>query len=176
MSQNLQETRFTKVIFRRYMDISFTTPEVRGEIDEHLGILGPVIKAEVGQSIMVRIWESVVNRKGGFCFLFAVAYSSKRYRRNYFFNKPGPIVCVKLQILLCSCVRVKPLKDVLFSWLDSRPKVETMVLTFSATAGCVFFFSLQRLRQRQPQSWTALVKGYVLLFFYIIRSKILLHT
>lgn len=55
MLHNSRETKFTKVVFRRYMDISFTTPEVRGEIDEHLGILGPVIKAEVGQSIMVRI-------------------------------------------------------------------------------------------------------------------------
>lgn len=52
---NSQETIFTKVVFRRYMDSSFSIPEVRGEIDEHLGILGPVIKAEVGQSIVVRI-------------------------------------------------------------------------------------------------------------------------
>ncbi|CAJ1078923.1 coagulation factor V [Xyrichtys novacula] len=46
-------TEFTKVVFRGYIDSSFSTPEVRGEMDEHLGILGPVIKAEVGQSIMV---------------------------------------------------------------------------------------------------------------------------
>ncbi|KAF3843658.1 hypothetical protein F7725_002507 [Dissostichus mawsoni] len=48
-----RETKFTKVVFRGYMDSSFSTPDIRGEIDEHLGILGPVIKAEVGQSIMV---------------------------------------------------------------------------------------------------------------------------
>ncbi|XP_074551183.1 coagulation factor V [Halichoeres trimaculatus] len=48
-----RETRFTKVVFRRYMDSSFSTPEIRGEMNEHLGILGPLIKAEVGQSIMV---------------------------------------------------------------------------------------------------------------------------
>ncbi len=52
--QNSRETKFTKVVFRSYMDSGFSTPEIRGEIDEHLGILGPVIKAEVGQSIMVR--------------------------------------------------------------------------------------------------------------------------
>lgn len=52
---NSQETELIKVVFRRYMDSGFTIPEVRGEIDEHLGILGPVIKAEVGQSIVVRI-------------------------------------------------------------------------------------------------------------------------
>ncbi|KAG8000988.1 Coagulation factor V, partial [Nibea albiflora] len=50
---NSRETKFTKAVFRRYLDSSFRTPEVRGEIDEHLGILGPVIKAEVDQTIMV---------------------------------------------------------------------------------------------------------------------------
>ncbi|CAB1421067.1 unnamed protein product [Pleuronectes platessa] len=50
---NTRKTTFSKVVFRSYTDSSFSTPDVRGEIDEHLGILGPVIKAEVGQSIMV---------------------------------------------------------------------------------------------------------------------------
>ncbi|XP_037543004.1 coagulation factor V [Nematolebias whitei] len=50
---NNQETKFTKVVFRGYLDSSFTTPDIRGEMDEHLGILGPVIKAEVGQTIMI---------------------------------------------------------------------------------------------------------------------------
>uniref|UniRef100_A0A671Y552 ferroxidase n=1 Tax=Sparus aurata TaxID=8175 RepID=A0A671Y552_SPAAU len=56
-----RETKFTKVVFRSYMDGSFSTPEIRGEIDEHLGILGPVIKAEVGQSIMV-VFKNNANR------------------------------------------------------------------------------------------------------------------
>uniref|UniRef100_A0A673B3Z7 Plastocyanin-like domain-containing protein n=1 Tax=Sphaeramia orbicularis TaxID=375764 RepID=A0A673B3Z7_9TELE len=51
--QNTGDTKFTKVVFRGYLDSSFTTPDIRGETEEHLGILGPVIKAEVGQSIMV---------------------------------------------------------------------------------------------------------------------------
>lgn len=50
--QNTRETKFIKVVFRQYMD-SFSAPEVRGEVDEHLGILGPVIKAEVGQTLTV---------------------------------------------------------------------------------------------------------------------------
>lgn len=37
------------------MDSSFTMPEIRGEVDEHLGILGPLIEAEVGQTIVVRL-------------------------------------------------------------------------------------------------------------------------
>uniref|UniRef100_A0A4W5KFQ9 ferroxidase n=1 Tax=Hucho hucho TaxID=62062 RepID=A0A4W5KFQ9_9TELE len=48
-----RSTRFSKVVFRGYLDITFSTPDIRGEMDEHLGILGPVIKAEVGQTIMV---------------------------------------------------------------------------------------------------------------------------
>ncbi|KAF7654098.1 hypothetical protein LDENG_00074670 [Lucifuga dentata] len=51
--QNGRETKFTKVVFRGYMDGTFRTPDIRGEVEEHLGILGPAIKAEVGQSIMV---------------------------------------------------------------------------------------------------------------------------
>ncbi|XP_017287310.1 coagulation factor V [Kryptolebias marmoratus] len=48
-----RETKFTKVVFRGYLDSSFTTPDIRGEMDEHLGILGPLIKAEVGQTITI---------------------------------------------------------------------------------------------------------------------------
>uniref|UniRef100_A0A8C9YMD7 Coagulation factor V n=1 Tax=Sander lucioperca TaxID=283035 RepID=A0A8C9YMD7_SANLU len=58
---NSRETKFTKVVFRGYMDSSFSTPDFRGELDEHLGILGPVIKAEVGQSIMV-VFRNKANR------------------------------------------------------------------------------------------------------------------
>ncbi|XP_060944214.1 coagulation factor V [Limanda limanda] len=58
---NSRKTTFSKVVFRSYTDSSFSTPDVRGEIDEHLGILGPVIKAEVGQSIMV-VFKNNANR------------------------------------------------------------------------------------------------------------------
>ncbi|KAM4557980.1 coagulation factor V isoform 2-T2 [Odontesthes bonariensis] len=56
-----RDTKFTKVVFRGYLDSSFSTPDIRGEMDEHLGILGPVIKAEVGQSIMV-VFRNNANR------------------------------------------------------------------------------------------------------------------
>uniref|UniRef100_A0AAQ6IL01 F5/8 type C domain-containing protein n=2 Tax=Anabas testudineus TaxID=64144 RepID=A0AAQ6IL01_ANATE len=59
--QQIEMTTFTKVVFRGYMDSSFSTPDVRGELDEHLGILGPVIKAEVGQSIIV-VFRNNANR------------------------------------------------------------------------------------------------------------------
>ncbi|NXJ11844.1 FA8 factor, partial [Odontophorus gujanensis] len=46
--------QYRKVIFREYLDDSFTQPAMRGELDEHLGILGPYIRAEVEDTIMVK--------------------------------------------------------------------------------------------------------------------------
>ncbi|KAL7881544.1 hypothetical protein AOLI_G00083920 [Acnodon oligacanthus] len=54
-------TRFKKVVFREYLDISFTTPYVRGEMEEHLGILGPVIKAEVDETIFI-VFRNLASR------------------------------------------------------------------------------------------------------------------
>ncbi|XP_009815292.2 coagulation factor VIII isoform X2 [Gavia stellata] len=45
--------QYRKVVFREYMDDTFTQPLLRGELDEHLGILGPYIRAEVEDVIMV---------------------------------------------------------------------------------------------------------------------------
>uniref|UniRef100_A0A8C3CGB1 ferroxidase n=1 Tax=Cairina moschata TaxID=8855 RepID=A0A8C3CGB1_CAIMO len=42
-----------KVIFQRYTDSTFTTLQDEGEYEEHLGILGPVIRAEVDDVILV---------------------------------------------------------------------------------------------------------------------------
>lgn len=42
-----------KVIFQRYTDSTFTTVQDEGEYEEHLGILGPVIRAEVNDVILV---------------------------------------------------------------------------------------------------------------------------
>ncbi|XP_076011480.1 coagulation factor V isoform X1 [Genypterus blacodes] len=60
-AHNNRETKFTKVVFRGYLDGSFQTPEIHGEVEEHLGILGPTIKAEVDQSIMV-VFRNKANR------------------------------------------------------------------------------------------------------------------
>ncbi|CAH2220387.1 coagulation factor V [Pelobates cultripes] len=48
-----RQTQFTKVVFREYTDSTFQTPEDQSEYEEHLGILGPVIRAEVGDVIKV---------------------------------------------------------------------------------------------------------------------------
>uniref|UniRef100_A0A669QYX7 ferroxidase n=1 Tax=Phasianus colchicus TaxID=9054 RepID=A0A669QYX7_PHACC len=42
-----------KVIFQRYSDSTFTVLQDEGEYEEHLGILGPVIRAEVNDVILV---------------------------------------------------------------------------------------------------------------------------
>ncbi|KAI2660750.1 Coagulation factor V [Labeo rohita] len=52
-SHSERPTAFKKAVFRKYLDNTFSIRDIRGEIDEHLGILGPVIKAEVDQTIMV---------------------------------------------------------------------------------------------------------------------------
>ncbi|XP_009076813.1 PREDICTED: coagulation factor VIII-like [Acanthisitta chloris] len=52
-SRRKRSWQYRKVVFREYMDESFTLPQMRGELDEHLGILGPYIRAEVGDVIMV---------------------------------------------------------------------------------------------------------------------------
>ncbi|XP_060105078.1 coagulation factor VIII-like [Heteronotia binoei] len=44
---------YKKVVFREYLDSSFTQQLDRGELDEHLGILGPYIRAQVDDVIVV---------------------------------------------------------------------------------------------------------------------------
>lgn len=46
-------TIYKKVVFRKYLDSTFTKRDPRGEYEEHLGILGPVIRAEVDDVIQV---------------------------------------------------------------------------------------------------------------------------
>ncbi|XP_042639015.1 coagulation factor VIII [Orycteropus afer afer] len=45
--------QFKKVVFQEFTDGSFSRPLYRGELNEHLGILGPYIRAEVEDNIMV---------------------------------------------------------------------------------------------------------------------------
>uniref|UniRef100_A0A8D1C966 ferroxidase n=1 Tax=Sus scrofa TaxID=9823 RepID=A0A8D1C966_PIG len=44
---------YKKLVYREYKDASFTNRKERGPEEEHLGILGPVIWAEVGDTIRV---------------------------------------------------------------------------------------------------------------------------
>uniref|UniRef100_A0A8C5L535 Coagulation factor V n=1 Tax=Jaculus jaculus TaxID=51337 RepID=A0A8C5L535_JACJA len=49
-----KDTTYRKVVFRKYLDSTFTKRDPQGEYEEHLGILGPVIRAEVDDVIQVR--------------------------------------------------------------------------------------------------------------------------
>src|SRR5438093_10044489 len=46
-------TLFTKAIYREYTDDTFKKPKPRSPEWEHLGILGPLIRGEVGDTITV---------------------------------------------------------------------------------------------------------------------------
>ncbi|XP_069495378.1 ferroxidase HEPHL1 [Ambystoma mexicanum] len=46
-------SRYKKVIYREYTNGEFTTSKKRTRDEEHLGILGPIIRAEVGESILI---------------------------------------------------------------------------------------------------------------------------
>ncbi|XP_009327928.1 PREDICTED: coagulation factor V [Pygoscelis adeliae] len=51
--KNCKDGTIYKVIFQSYTDSTFTTLQDEGEYKEHLGILGPVIRAEVDDVILV---------------------------------------------------------------------------------------------------------------------------
>ncbi|XP_062982987.1 coagulation factor V [Elgaria multicarinata webbii] len=51
---SLYRSVYRKVIFQSYLDDTFKIPIVDGEYEEHLGILGPVIRAEVDDVIQVQ--------------------------------------------------------------------------------------------------------------------------
>lgn len=54
-AQGRDVPQFKKVVFQEFTDGSFTQPLYRGELNEHLGLLGPYIRAEVEDNIMVSL-------------------------------------------------------------------------------------------------------------------------
>ena len=50
---------FKKAVFREYTDETFTKPKPRAPAGKHTGILGPVIRAEVGDRIEVMVKNNV---------------------------------------------------------------------------------------------------------------------
>lgn len=51
MRKFLQE--YKKVVFRAYRDKDFLDPVGRGELQEHLGIMGPFIRTEINDVLTV---------------------------------------------------------------------------------------------------------------------------
>uniref|UniRef100_F6R1R0 F5/8 type C domain-containing protein n=1 Tax=Monodelphis domestica TaxID=13616 RepID=F6R1R0_MONDO len=60
--QNTSAWEYKKVVFQEFADGSFTEPLVHGELTEHLGLLGPYIRAEVEDYIVVS-WENINQEK-----------------------------------------------------------------------------------------------------------------
>ncbi|KAK2849050.1 hypothetical protein Q5P01_008884 [Channa striata] len=56
---------YKKVVFRAYMGENFQRPVSRGELDKHLGIMGPIIRAEVNDLITV-IFKNKASRPYSF--------------------------------------------------------------------------------------------------------------
>ncbi|XP_030622577.1 coagulation factor VIII [Chanos chanos] len=52
---------YKKVVYRAYQDKDFQQPVKRGELDEHLGIMGPVLKAEVNDILTV-VFKNMASR------------------------------------------------------------------------------------------------------------------
>ncbi|XP_072029142.1 hephaestin-like protein [Amphiura filiformis] len=48
---------YKKAVFVEYTDNTFSTKVVRGQEEEHLGFLGPIIRAEVGDEILVTFYN-----------------------------------------------------------------------------------------------------------------------
>lgn len=56
---------YRKVVFRAYQDRDFKHPIKRGELDEHLGIMGPVLKAEINDVLTV-VFKNLASRPYSF--------------------------------------------------------------------------------------------------------------
>lgn len=46
---------YKKVVFRAYTSKDFLVPEGRGEREQHLGILGPIIRTEINDLLTVSV-------------------------------------------------------------------------------------------------------------------------
>lgn len=49
---------YKKVVFRAYQNRDFQVPVNQGELDKHLGIMGPVLKAEVNDVLTVSLFHA----------------------------------------------------------------------------------------------------------------------
>ena len=59
-------TQYYKMVFREYIDISFREQKPRPPEELHLGILGPLIRAEVGDTINV-VFKNIVRHQPRCC-------------------------------------------------------------------------------------------------------------
>ncbi|XP_071980091.1 coagulation factor VIII-like isoform X2 [Engystomops pustulosus] len=69
--------RYKKVVFREYLDSSFKEPAIRGERDAHLGLLGPCIRAEVNDEIIVQFKNMASRPYSFYSNVLAVPWKEK---------------------------------------------------------------------------------------------------
>lgn len=69
--------RNKKAVYREYTDSTFTTQKQRSKDEEYLGILGPLIKAEVGDIIEV-VFKNLASRQ------YSIHPHGLFYRFNFF--------------------------------------------------------------------------------------------
>ena len=55
--------KYKKVVYREYTNAQFTEMKIRTEDQKHLGILGPMIHAEVGDRIEVTFKNNATGKK-----------------------------------------------------------------------------------------------------------------
>ena len=54
--------KYLKVVYREYTDAQFNKQKERSKAQEHLGVLGPMIHAEVGDTIEV-VFKNMADRQ-----------------------------------------------------------------------------------------------------------------
>lgn len=72
---------YKKVVFRAYSDIDFLQPVGRGEAHEHLGIMGPFIRAEINELLTVS--DTVANQIKILNNFFFFSWNIKTNSNNY---------------------------------------------------------------------------------------------
>ncbi|XP_069492582.1 coagulation factor V [Ambystoma mexicanum] len=81
MRSDQRSSLYKKVIFRRYTDSTFKRPVPQGEYEDHLGILGPVLRAEIDDVIQVH-FKNLASRPYSL-HAHGVAYEKSSEGRSY---------------------------------------------------------------------------------------------
>ncbi|XP_055956020.1 hephaestin-like protein [Patella vulgata] len=84
---NFIGTVYKKAVFKAYTDTSFSTPVTRGFDASHLGILGPVIQAEVGDFIEI-LFHNDASRPYS---MYAHGLMTNKSNEGYFYSDGRPI-------------------------------------------------------------------------------------
>lgn len=65
---------YKKVVFRAYKDEDFRDPIGRGELQQHLGILGPFIRTEINEVLTVSDQVTTQKTSKPLMFVYRLSY------------------------------------------------------------------------------------------------------